>query len=199
MQRTELLYFRETLNADQAKQHNLVTRVLNWVDFDKNILTQCSKLASHQAQVRIHLMTAWRMAHTVADWLICNWFFSFRSQPNDVTKQILQPDLIHKLREALKIEQKHLIQYWISAEHQERLKNAESIANVWHCGPRDSSILRQYCSTSSSYSSYTYKCVTFCSGNTIIIFFFIFFKFHYFHSKKGETNSTPENGIFESH
>lgn len=51
MQKTELLYFRETLNADQAKQHNLVTRVLNWVDFDNNILTQCLKLASHQVQV----------------------------------------------------------------------------------------------------------------------------------------------------
>lgn len=56
--------------------------------------------------------------------------FFIRSQPNDVTKQIQQQDLIPKLRESLKIEQKHLIQYWISAEYQEKMKNSASNTNV---------------------------------------------------------------------
>lgn len=54
----------------------------------------------------------------------------FNLQPNDVTKQIQQQDLIPKLRESLKIEQKHLIQYWIGAEYQDKLRKYASIADT---------------------------------------------------------------------
>lgn len=128
-QKTELLYFRETMNADQAKQHNLVTRVLSWIDFDTNVLTQCLKLASHQMQVSMSNEHIEKTADTLMHSIV---FPSSHlpSQPNDVTKQILQHDLIPKLKESLKIEQKHLIQYWVSAEYQEKLKDSETTVNV---------------------------------------------------------------------
>lgn len=52
-QKAKMQFFNEILNANEAKECNIVTQVLNWKNIDQSILIECERLATKSSLVSL--------------------------------------------------------------------------------------------------------------------------------------------------
>lgn len=109
-----------TLNAAEAKDCNIVSHVLNEGNAEQRVLIECDKLATKSPVVSLTLFShCQRFGYRCK----CSCLhFSFNSQVLETFRLIQQHNLLPKLKEAMKIEQKQLLLQWTKSDFVEKLK-----------------------------------------------------------------------------